>query len=428
LAAWGAGIALFLALGSKEVGLAALPLMFSLEALFRPLPGRRQAGGWIDRAAAFAPSLLAITIYLLLRVRALETLLSPQRVLPAENPLVALDGVERLATAIGLVARYAGLLFYPIRLSADYSGSVIGVESSLFAFRPVIGVVLLALCLVLAARPLLMRVRGETPTAHSALLAFAALLFLLPYLLIGNLFFEVGAVLAERFLYLPSAGFCMLLGLLLHSLHRATHDSRRKQGPAWVVLILGILVLAYGTRTWARCLDWRDDGSLFHAATLAQPRSPRAHYLLGRVLADRGERERALQHYGLATQHDPDLGAAWFETGVLLGQQRRYRQAEAAFREALRCVPTLGRAHLNLAIAVRRQGRPHEAERSLRKALLHEPRLAGAWAELGNLRLEQRRHAEAAEAYRRAIALGRSDLEPRLRSAERALAETLDDP
>jgi len=51
---------------------------------------------------------------------------------------------------------------------------------------------------------------------RSALLAI--LMIILPFLPASNLFFPVGFVIAERVLYLPSAGYCILVSLGIHAL------------------------------------------------------------------------------------------------------------------------------------------------------------------------------------------------------------------
>ena len=423
IAAWAAGGALFLALASKEIALAVLPLMAALELMFRPQPSPDSSDArrawWVDRGGALAPSALALTVYLILRVNALESLRTLQQVLPAENPLVALQGTERLATALGLVGRYATLLLYPIRLSADYSGGVIPPEPGFIAVRPWFGLLLLSGGALLALRPLASGRRVPGASVGAARVGFAVLLLGLPYLIVGNLFFPVGAVLAERFLYLPSTGFCLLVGLLLHALAGADARHVAALATRWLVAALIILVVAYGTRSWSRCLDWRDDATLMRAAAFAQPRSARAHYIVGVVAVQRDEREVALAYLRRASELQTDFAAPRLELGLLLAREGAFDEARAELHEALRLVPGLARAHYGLALILRRQQRPDEAEIALRKATLRDPTHAGAWAELGNLRLELRRWDGAVAAYRRGVALGRADLQERIRLAEK---------
>jgi Flp pilus assembly protein TadD len=408
IAAWGAALCLFAALCSKEVSLAT-PLLLAAVALFF------SGGNGIRRAAALAPSVLAALLFVGLRIRALEFLLSLQATHPADNPLVLMDGVERAATALGLLARYASLLLFPVGMSADYSGPVIEAEGALFALRPVIGTLILLGCLALILRPLGRRGRS----ARAMLWSFAALLFLAPYLVVGNLLFDVGTVFAERLAYSPSAGFCLMMGLLLSGFARRSTRGNGAGSFRLALIALAALAAGFTVSTWARCLDWHNDETLFRAAMRAQPRSPRAHFIVGKLHGDRGEDEEALRLLKRTTELYPAHSSAWSEIGVIHGRRGEFERAAEIFREVLRIAPEHAQAHLNLGIALHSLGRLREAERSLLKAVQWDPSDPKSWAELGNIRLDRGDHQGAASAYRKAVSLGRRDVLERLRLAER---------
>ena len=54
---------------------------------------------------------------------------------------------------------------------------------------------------------------GGTSSFIHRLVAMSLALLVLPFMPASNLFFRVGFVVAERVLYLPSAGFCLLVAL-----------------------------------------------------------------------------------------------------------------------------------------------------------------------------------------------------------------------
>ncbi len=409
LAAWTAAGCVLLALGSKETAVVAPILLPLADLLFRP-PERGSLRPWLrGRVAAIAPSVLAGLVYLALRAHALGTLVQPQRPHPVDNPLVSLGALERLPTALGLLERYVALLFVPLKLSADYSGPVIAIEPGMLAWRPLVGLAILAALALAVALPLARR-RGE-PTA------FGAVWFLLPYLVVGNLLFPVGAIFAERFLYLPSVGFCLLLGVAFRAL-----AERYPAFPSWssdrrlrfVGLIVVLIVAAFAFRTWERAGVWQSDATVFAAAAAAYPSSPRANFILGSLAAEHGDADEALARYDRALAAEPAYVPAWFERGVLLARLGRLDEAVASLRETIRRSPEYALAHFDLGIALRRQGKLDEAETALRQAVVHDPDLAKGWAELGNVAAARGRAADAADAWRRAIALGRTDLVPRL--------------
>ncbi len=409
MAAWGSAALVFLALGSKETAIAGVGLLLVLDLLFRPRPREAARAILVDRAAALAPVALAVALHLILRVRALQGLILAQTVPAVDNPLVRLDGIERLATSLSIAARYARLILLPVRLSADYSGNVIAAESSVFSPRPLAGLLFLAAWVLLALLPVLVALRRRgTVTAAPLLprqLALCAALFLLPYLVVGNLLFPVGAGMAERFLYLPSTGFCLLLAVLMGRLFEgeiafvpaSLSQLRRLVGLAFALLLAGFAI-----RTASRCVEWRSDRTIFEAAARVNPESPRAHYIVATLDAREGKTAEALDRIELALRLWPDYLPGWVQKGVLLGQLGDIAGAEAACREATRVGPSYGRGHSNLGLALHRLGRLADAERSLRKAVLWDASLDQAWAELGNVLFEQRRYARAADAYARA--------------------------
>ena len=125
-------------------------LYILLELLFRlPHRGARGNRWWLRRIATLAPIGLALFGYVALRTIAIEDWVGRQPVLAMDNVLVGMEGLPRLATALGMAARYAGLLFLPLRLSGDYSGNVIAREESLLAPAPLLGAAFLLFLLLL---------------------------------------------------------------------------------------------------------------------------------------------------------------------------------------------------------------------------------------------------------------------------------------
>jgi hypothetical protein len=369
-AAWLAATCVLLACASKETGLVALPLV-----ILASLDGRRA----LDAAGSIVPSLLAVTVFAVLRTRALEAFFPAQAVPAGDNPLVLEHGVRYVATALGLIARYARIVVFPFGLANDYSGGSIPIEGSLVAIRPVAGVTI-AGCLVWVAT------RGRVAALFVAIAV-------LPYLLIGNLLIPVGAILAERFLYLPVAGLCLLAALAIEKLGK----------PARVAAMAVIAI--FSVAMFARSAEWKDDATIFAATARNNPKSLRAALWLGKP-------DDAIASW-------PASAAAWHDKGVAAAKAGDFRAAEQALREAVRLDPTRAAPQLNLGLVLHRNGELDAAERALRKAVLLDPDNPRAFAELGHVRYEAGRFAPAAEAYRRAVALGRTDLRPRLTELDR---------
>lgn len=109
------------------------------------------------------------------------------------------------------------------------------------------------------------------PTAAAAILLSIALLAL-PFLPAANLFFYVGFVVAERILYLPSVGYCLLIGLGVGKLMDPDHGPLRSQKKRHAAMLCFSLVLiAFSAKTLHRNGDWRDEESLYRSAISINP-------------------------------------------------------------------------------------------------------------------------------------------------------------
>jgi tetratricopeptide (TPR) repeat protein len=218
-------------------------------------------------------------------------------------------------------------------------------------------------------------------------MTFAAIVAL-PYLLVSNLLVPSGAIFAERFLYLPVAGLCLLMSLAIGT------RARRLAIPA------ALLIALSGAAMFARSLDWRNDATIFARTARNNPKSPRAPFWIGRL-------DDAIANW-------PEYAAPWHDKGLELAKAGELPGAERALRESVRLEPGRAAPHLNLGLVLHRAGQREAAEREVRKSILLDPDNPRAHAELGHLRYESGRLGLAAESYQRAIALGRTDLVPRL--------------
>jgi len=94
----------------------------------------------------------------------------------------------------------------------------------------------------------------------------------------ANLLFPIGAIMAERFLYVPSIGLLACLVLA------AFAAGKRLQSPKLAPAVLGVLIAAFALRTWARNADWQTDLSLARSAAETSSRSFKSHHLLASAM------------------------------------------------------------------------------------------------------------------------------------------------
>ena len=100
-------------------------------------------------------------------------------------------------------------------------------------------------------------------------------LALAPFLPASNLLFFVGTFIGERLMYMPSIGFCLLLGEGLAVVLEGTHtrggaSAARRWAASFsrTLVALGCIAMltAYAAKTYSRNWDWLTEEHLFLSA------------------------------------------------------------------------------------------------------------------------------------------------------------------
>jgi len=415
-AVWSAAACLFLALGSKEIAVAAPFLLLIQDALFRAPYRRHALEWWIRRAASLAPCVLAVVVWLALRTNALGVFPALQAVPPEDNVIVLLhlSGVSRVATALGMASRYAGLLIAPVGLSADYSGTEIDSHESFLNAGPLAGLLFLAALAFLALRPFVSkRVREGGVEDAPLLLAMGAWVFLLPYSIVSNLLVLSAAGFAERLVYVPAAGFVLIVATLVHRAGDLTPRARLLS-----VGLVAAMIVASVVQIREQARMWQSPRDLFERSLRHAPRSSRFNLAMGHLHRREGDLDRARGYFELNTEYAREDPGAWSDLGIFLSGVGDDERAERALRTAIEIDPQRGEAYAHLGKLLRRSGDVEEAERALRKGLLLRPDVVVAAVELGHLLFDQGRYLEAAHYFRGCVRRGRKDLREMLDQAE----------
>lgn len=109
----------------------------------------------------------------------------------------------------------------------------------------------------------------------------------------------------------------------------------------------------------------------------------------------------------------PGLDEAHYYVGLMLRMKDRANEAAAEFRKVLEINPDHARAHGNLGFLELEAGRTDAASAHLEKAVQLDPQDALALGALGSIRKDQGRRDEAAALYRRVLALDPQNEEAR---------------
>ena len=399
-----APIAFAAAMFSKETGVAAVALILARDWLFGGEGWRRARSRALGLYFVY---LGEVGLYLAARWAAVGSLGVPT--IPFDdNPIAYAPAAVRIATAIAVLCRGLTLLIAPVALSPDYSYRVIEPVTRLAdpQLLPALVVLVLGVALLVWGRIHRWRVG-----------LFACVWYGATVLPGSNLIFPVGTVFGERLLYLPSVGFCLAAGDLVYRglTTRAAPVLRFASLGACIALFVGTVRYA-GT--------WRDNLTLFSAASRAHPESARLHRMLGGQLMERGEVaeasvefQRALhiladsepaalsrpllelgvadealgrlgeaeRLYARVLEKDPACADALWRLGVVRWRQNRKADAVALWVRTIAADPRHARAMSDLGIAYLEAGDEGAARSMWERATQADPRLARAWLELGDL-------------------------------------------
>lgn len=250
-----------------------------------------------------------------------------------DNPLVLGGLWERITGAFTVFWEAAELIVAPLNLSVDYGFDVLGLPTREVTFEALLGMFVALLLLVS-----IFVFRQRQPVV-----AFGLLMALVAYLPFSNLLFLNSIVLAERNLYLPSAGAALMLCGLFGVL-----GGRMVKGAT--IGFMGVVVLGFTWVSMERASDFRSAKALFASSLAARPNSTRLHNNLGLALMEEGDLVGAERHILRALEIDRSNGEAWNNLGLLWMKIGRPGAAEGAFREALRVRPRMTAALNNLCL------------------------------------------------------------------------------
>lgn len=231
----------------------------------------------------------------------------------------------------------------------------------------------------------------------------------LSFLPATNLFFYVGFVIAERVLYIPSVGFCLLIATGARTLYIKLRTRGSRTLIAW---LCSILVLLNGLRTVQRNRDWQSEESLYRSGISVNP--AKAWGNLGNVLKNQGKIVEAERAYRNALHYRSNMADMLYNLGLLLQENQSFTEALHYYKLALSSRPTLASAYLNTGIILMNQGNQEEArhtfltcseipDENLKDPHAHKSSVTSCLYNLGKLLHEQGLHEEALSFFIKAV-------------------------
>jgi Tfp pilus assembly protein PilF len=275
----------------------------------------------------------------------------------------SISWTQAIYSAFALVLRYAGLLFWPAQLSAFH------VFHASYSLRelPVLGGIA-----VFAAFAVVAVVAWRKKHPEIAFCIFWMGLTLLPVL---NARWMAANVLAERYLYLPSVGFCWLAGWCAVRLWRRSSTWTRNGAALRAVeaTLLAAVVVASAVAIVRRNTIWHDDLTLYTQTLVTDPDAAIIRNNLAGAYFAQGAFGRAEKEWLGALAGKPDNVITMNALGVLYTREKKYPEAQRYLQMAMRTKPDWADAHYNYAIMLHAVGKDADAVAEFKQAIALAP-------------------------------------------------------
>lgn len=311
----------------------------------------------------YASVILAASAYLVLRAISTKASLTAHTEEILNNPFVRATASEKWGTIVFSFYQYIKLLIFPWTLSHDYYFNQIPYRklSDPAVLAILFGLIVLTYWLIKNLKK-----RNE--------IIFSILFFLFTFSIVSNVLFTVGIIMNERFVFVSSLSFAILVAWLLLKL------AKNK----WALCsALFILLSFYSYKTYTRNLDWKDNDALFRADFYNSNNSAKVATAYGGSLMELSNSQlkidsslarfyidssiKVLEH---SIKIYPENSQAWLLYGnAIYAKTRDARKAIPIYKHCLTLRQNYFDALYNIGILNFNMKEEDSAERYLRQAL-----------------------------------------------------------
>ncbi len=330
-------------------------------------------------------------VYLVLRKIVLGEIGDIPDVLLIDNFLVAAtDVASKTATAVMILGKYLGMLFIPHPLSIDYAYNQIPIVRwndyrpivSFLAYAALVGIVI-------------WRIRKKE------LWVFGISFYLITISLYSNLVITIGSGFGERFLYVPSLGFCIAFVGILEMLLRSNLAGagnlmqvvRMNMATVAVVLLISGVASAL---TIARNPAWSDHYTVYSTDVKHAPNSARLHYWHGNeIMKEKAMKasnnelkiqllDSAIAEYNRALAIYPEYPDAFGQRGLAYYRKGENDKAVSDYRNAIDRQVGQWKVYNNLGVIYGERGDLENAMKYFSLALKIDTRFPDPYKNLGS--------------------------------------------
>lgn len=292
-----------------------------------------------------------------------------------------------ILTTFRIFASYLRLLFFPLHLQAE---RVVLPSYSLSEPAVLLSLATLLFLLVYCLRN----------SAKKPLISFSVLWFFLALLPVTNII-PLYHAMADRYLYFPSIGFCLFLGVV--SVKAFTFS--KKPLKIILVFLLFLYMGFFSGITINRNKVWKDNFTFFYERVRHPPATERAYSGLGVTYLERGKLDKAEKYFKKSLEANPNYFSAYYNLGHLAERKESYSLAETYYKIALKLNPYEAWLYNSLADLYFKQGFFDKAEKRYKEALSLRPNLLESLTSLAAIYAGKGLYEEAEVYYKEVLEL-----------------------
>jgi len=299
---------------------------------------------------AILPIVAASVIYFIIR----GAVLGNQTVKPIpelmNDSFLYMTTSQKFATIAYTMGIYIKLLFFPHPLTYDYYPYHIPI-TEWTDWHAYISLIILILLVIITFRGF----------NNKSIYSFGILFYAITLAPVSNILFPIGAFMNERFVFVASLGFCIIIGYLISiKLQKLIKvDASRKIAIPFIIIAV---LLLYSFKTISRNFDWKNDFTLFTTDVKVSVNGAKSNCSAGGKLIEEATKKgneavrneyliRAIKYLKHSLEIYPNygdalllLGNAWYE------YDKNYDSTMIAYKSLLRLNPNHKQVFTNVDI------------------------------------------------------------------------------
>ena len=292
-----------------------------------------------------------------------------------------------MLTTVKIFVEYIILLFLPFNLTIE---QIVKFETSVFSISFLISIFILLLIALYFVKSF----------KKSKVIFFSIGWFFITLLPFSNIFPQF-TIMADRYLYLPSYGFCLFLAFVIFRVNRIIF--LKKYYKTIIILLVISITVVYTSITIQRNAEWKDDFTLLTKTFEKNPLGTRTNNALAIYYKEKGDYGNAIKYSKLAVVLSDKNFHAYENLGTIYAYLGEYNTSIPYYKKSLELNPDFYLANNNLGLVYSYLGDLNKSVFYLKKAVKSNPKLAKAYNDLGTVYAKMGEFEEGIEKINKAI-------------------------